>query len=55
MDPTPGQRKAAFVVVVLALAGLGIFLVRPGASGSAAPAQSPAASRAGHDGGPSPP
>jgi len=46
MDPTPGQRKAAFVVIVLALAGLGIFLVRPGASGSAAPAQSPAASPA---------
>jgi hypothetical protein len=46
MDPTPGQRKAAFVVIVLALAGLGIFLVRPGASGSAAPAPSPAASRA---------
>ena len=46
MDPTPGQRKAAFVVIVLALAGLGIFLVRPGASGSAAPAQSPPASRA---------
>jgi hypothetical protein len=45
MDPTPGQRKAAFVVIVLALAGLGIFLVRPGASGSAAPAPSPAASR----------
>ena len=46
MDATPGQRKAAFVVIVLALAGLGIFLVRPGASGSAAPAPSPAASRA---------
>jgi len=46
MDPTPGQRKAAFVVIVLALAGLGIFLVRPGASGSAGPAQSPPASGA---------
>jgi hypothetical protein len=45
MEPTPGQRKAVFVLVVLGLAGLGIFLVRPGASGSAAPAQSPAASR----------
>ena len=32
--------------IVLALAGLGVFLVRPGASGSAAPAPSPAASRA---------
>jgi hypothetical protein len=46
MDPTPGQRKAAFVVIVLALAGLGIFLVRPRASGSAALAPSPAASGA---------
>lgn len=45
MEPTPGQRKAVFVLVVLGLAGLGVFLVRPGASGSAAPAQSPAASR----------
>ena len=36
MEPTPGQRKAAFAVIVLALAGLGIFLVRPGAAGSAA-------------------
>jgi 3-oxoacyl-ACP reductase-like protein len=46
MEPTPGQRKAVFVLVVLGLAGLGVFLVRPGASGSAAPAHSPAASRA---------
>lgn len=45
MEATPGQRKAVFVLVVLGLAGLGIFLVRPGASGSAAPAQSPPASR----------
>lgn len=30
MDLTPGQRKAAFAVVVLALAGLGIFLLAPG-------------------------
>lgn len=44
MEPTPGQRKAVFVLVVLGLAGLGVFLVRPGASGSAAPAHSPAAS-----------
>jgi hypothetical protein len=43
MEPTPGQRKAVFVVIVLALAGLGIFLVRPGASGSAGPASSPSA------------
>jgi hypothetical protein len=40
MEATPGQRKAVFVLVVLGLAGLGVFLVRPGASGSAAPAQS---------------
>jgi hypothetical protein len=46
MEPTPGQRKAVFVLVVLGLAGLGVFLVRPGASGSAAPAQSPPASQA---------
>lgn len=45
MEPTPGQRKAVFVLVVLGLAGLGVFLVRPGASRSAAAAQSPAASR----------
>src|SRR5215510_8473255 len=30
MDLTPGQRKAAFSVIVLALAGLGIFLLAPG-------------------------
>ncbi len=36
MELTPGQRKAAFALIVLALAGLGIFLVRPGAAGSAA-------------------
>jgi len=35
MEPTPGQRKAAFALVVVALAGLGIFLLRPGAAGSA--------------------
>jgi hypothetical protein len=35
MEPTSGQRKAAFVIVVVALAGLGIFLLRPAASGAA--------------------
>ncbi len=45
MEPTPGQRKGAFALIVVALAGLGIFLLRPGASGSAGPASSPAASR----------
>jgi hypothetical protein len=36
MELTPGQRKAAFVLIVLALAALGIFLVRPGARSAAA-------------------
>jgi hypothetical protein len=35
MEPTSGQRRAAFVIVVVALAGLGIFLLRPAASGAA--------------------
>ena len=40
MDLTPTQRKVAFAVIVLALAGLGAFLLRPGSSparGQAAP------------------
>lgn len=45
MEPTPGQRKAAFALIVAALAGLGIFLVRPGAAGSAAAGRTPAASQ----------
>ena len=45
MEPTPGQRKAAFVLIVAALAGVGIFLVRPGAVGSATAGRSPAATR----------
>lgn len=44
MELTPGQRKAAFVLIVVALAALGIFLVKPGASGSAASGR-PAPSR----------
>ncbi|MGD0687442.1 MAG: hypothetical protein ABSA03_20280 [Streptosporangiaceae bacterium] len=44
MEPTSGQRKAAFVVVVVALAGLGIFLLRPTASGAARPGAAPSAS-----------
>jgi hypothetical protein len=32
MDLTPLQRKTAFVVIVLALAGLGAFLLSPGSS-----------------------
>jgi hypothetical protein len=46
MDLTPIQRKAVFVVLVLALAGLGAFLLRPGttaARGQSRPAHSPAA------------
>lgn len=46
MDLTPIQRKAVFVVIVLALAGLGAFLLRPGAPaahGQARPGDSPAA------------
>jgi hypothetical protein len=33
MDLTPGQRKAVFAVVVLALAGLGAFLILPSMRG----------------------
>jgi hypothetical protein len=50
MDLTPGQRRLAFVVVVLALAGLGIYLVgargtggTPAAARSTAPATPAAA------------
>ena len=41
MDLTSAQRKLAFAVIVLALAGLGVFLLRPGSS----PARSGAAAR----------
>jgi hypothetical protein len=47
MELTPGQRKAVFALIVVALAALGIFLVRPRAAGSSAagrPAASPTAS-----------
>lgn len=37
MDLTPGQRKAAFAVIVLALAGLGAFLVFSRVTGAPAP------------------
>jgi hypothetical protein len=37
MELSPGQRKAAFAVIVLALAGLGIFLLSP--KSPSAPAQ----------------
>src|SRR5262249_6706085 len=46
MELTPGQRKAAFALIVLALAGLGIFLLTPGspsAHSGARPAGTPTA------------
>ena len=43
MEPTSGQRKAVFILVVLVLAGLGTYLFVPSASGAfrAGPATSP--------------
>lgn len=43
MEPTSGQRKAVFVLVVLVLAGLGTYLFVPSASGAfrSGPAPSP--------------
>jgi hypothetical protein len=43
MDLTPGQQRLLFVVVVLALVGLGIFLVSSHKSASGSPAGTPAA------------
>jgi len=44
MELTPGQQRLLFVVVVLVLAGLGIYLIRGGHHGAAAtPSPSPAA------------
>jgi hypothetical protein len=37
MELTPGQQRLLFVVVVLVLAGLGIYLIRDGHHGAAAP------------------
>jgi hypothetical protein len=34
MEMTPGQRKAVFALIVLVLAGLGVYLVVPGARGA---------------------
>ncbi len=42
MDLTPGQQRLLFVVVVLALAGLGLFLLRGNHGTAAASAPSPA-------------
>lgn len=45
MELSPGKQRVLFVVVVVLLAGLGIYLVGPGRShGAGAPASSPAAS-----------
>ncbi len=47
MDLTPGQQRLVFVVVVLALAGLGIYLVSSrGSGGGPSAAPSPRASTA---------
>lgn len=45
MEPTPGQRRAVFLVIVLALAGLGTYLFVPGSFGFGRRAVSPAAAR----------
>jgi hypothetical protein len=44
MDLTQGQRRLAFVAIVVVLAGLGAFLLRPG-SRSSPPGHTPATSR----------
>jgi hypothetical protein len=43
MELSPGKRRAAFLAIVVALAGLGIYLVVPGVFGSGRHADSPAA------------
>jgi hypothetical protein len=43
MELSPGKRRAAFLAIVVALAGLGIYLVAPGAFGFGRHAGSPAA------------
>jgi hypothetical protein len=40
MDLTAAQRKAVFALIVVVLAGLGVYLFVPGTGGSAAPAAS---------------
>ena len=44
MDLTPGQQRLVFVVVVLALAGLGIYLIQGRGSGGGTPAAAPSTS-----------
>ena len=45
MELSPGQRRAAFLAIVVALAGLGIYLVVPGVFGSGRHTDSPAAAQ----------
>jgi hypothetical protein len=42
MELSPAQRKAVFALIVLVLAGLGIYLIVPGARGASRSASSPA-------------
>ena len=44
MQLTPGQQRLVFVVVVLALVGLGIYLIQGRGSGGGTPAAAPSAS-----------
>ena len=44
MELTPGQQRLVFVVVVLALAGLGIYLIQGRGSGGGTPAAAPSTS-----------
>jgi hypothetical protein len=45
MDLTAAQRKAVFALIVVLLAGLGVYLFVPGTRGSASPAAAPSPSR----------
>jgi hypothetical protein len=45
MELSPGKRRAVFLVIVVALAGLGIYLVVPGVFGSGRHAGSPGAAQ----------
>lgn len=55
MEPTPVQRRAAFLVIVLALAGLGTYLFVPGSFGFGRRAVSPAAAQTPAPSSPAPP
>lgn len=45
MELSPGKRRAAFLAIVVALAGLGVYLVVPGVFGSGRHGVSPAAAQ----------